>query len=184
MRFLFSFAGLMIGIFATASCSGDLTTNPAEGEASTSLATSGGSNRAQAGKPIRIDLDDPAFEAEQAAFLSSACGVPLFVDLDGFILIIQPSPNPRARRQLIEINVFHIEQTVSNAEGETVRLLDVGPDLYYLEDGVLHVAITGRSLTGSGVIGRVVINIETGEVVFQAGREVGDYVKGICETLG
>ncbi len=134
-------------------------------------------------KPSRvvIDLDDPAIEAEEAALVSEACGTEIDVDLSGrIIILVLDKPDTG----VVELNVFHIEATFTNPKtGATFSLLDVGPDVYFVRDGKLFVAITGRSLTGSGVIGRVVVDVETGEVVFEAGQPVGDYPEIVCEAL-
>ena len=44
-------------------------------------------------------------------------------------------------------------------------------------------AITGRSLTGSGVIGRTLVNLDTGEVVQESGRVVGSIVEQVCPII-
>ncbi len=69
----------------------------------------------------------------------------------------------------------------------TYRTHDVGPDIEYIRNGVHYIAAVGRSITGSGVIGRTVINLDTGEVDWN-GRLVGDEVLGdftvpICRAL-
>jgi len=139
---------------------------------------------AVAGKPSRdvIDLDDPVLEAEEAAFLTEACGTEIDVDFSGrIIVLVFDKP---ASAGVVELNVFHIDVTFTNPEtGATLSIHDVGPDVNFIRDGKLFVAITGRSITGSGVIGRVVIDLETGEAVFEAGRPVGNYVENVCEAL-
>ncbi len=72
--------------------------------------------------------------------------------------------------------------TYTNSAGETFVFHDVGPDHYYLENGDLIVAITGRS-TGSGVIGHVVVNLTTGEVQLIAGKGFGSVDALACEAL-
>jgi hypothetical protein len=47
----------------------------------------------------------------------------------------------------------------------------------------LVVAVTGRSITGTGVIGRTVINFDTGEIEFQAGNSQGDFFEILCTAL-
>jgi hypothetical protein len=82
----------------------------------------------------------------------------------------------------LELNVFHLVFTFTNAGGETFVFRDVGPDRLYVKDGNLFLAITGRS-SGSGVIGHVVINLTTGEVVLVAGKEFGSPEAVACEHL-
>jgi hypothetical protein len=47
----------------------------------------------------------------------------------------------------------------------------------------MMLAQIGRSLSGSGSIGRVVVNLDTGEVVATAGRRVGTLEEVICAPL-
>ena len=114
--------------------------------------------------------------------MTAACGTEIDVDLTGrIIVLVFDKP---VSEGVVELNVFHIDATFTNPEtGATLSLHDVGPDVYFVRDGKLFVAVTGRSTTGSGVIGRVVFDVETGEVVFEAGKPVGDYVETVCEAL-
>lgn len=139
---------------------------------------------ATAGKPSRevIDLDDPVLEAEEAASLTEACGTEIDADFSGrIIVLVFDKP---VSEGVVELNVFHIDVTFTNPEtGAALSIHDVGPDVSFVRDDQVFVAITGRSITGSGVIDRVVIDLETGEAVFEAGRPVGDYVETVCEAL-
>jgi hypothetical protein len=82
----------------------------------------------------------------------------------------------------VELDVFHLFITYTNSAGETFSFHDVGPDRFYIDDGDLIVAITGRA-TSSGVIGHVVFNISTGEVELIAGNEFGNVDDLACEAL-
>jgi hypothetical protein len=138
-----------------------------------------------AAQPTRevVSLDDPATEADLSAFLTAQCGTEIAVDLSGHVIILVfTDKNGDFVR---ELDVFEIQGTFTNPEtGETTTIVDAGPDIVTLKDDSLFVAITGRSLTGSGVIGRVVVNLETGEMVFVAGKRVGDFVANLCAELG
>lgn len=141
---------------------------------------------ASAAAPTRImvDLDDPAFEADVAGFLSDACGVEIEADASGHVIILLFSGHRGEVKP--EIDVFGTHITFTNVgTGVTYRLVDVGPDVYSVdpESGHLTVAITGRSLTGSGVIGRVVVDLETGEVLSSKGNPEGDWVENACAAL-
>lgn len=83
-----------------------------------------------------------------------------------------PSPTPEGNRNL-EHAVFHIDVTYTNAAGDTWVWKDRGPDRIFLLDGVPHIAITGRS-GFSGVIGQVVLDLVTFEIVKVAGNPVGE----------
>jgi hypothetical protein len=83
----------------------------------------------------------------------------------------------------LELNVFHLLFTFTNpATGQTFLFRDIGPDRVFERDGDLYIAITGRS-TASGVIGHVVFNLTTEEVVLVAGKSFGDVFVLACETL-
>lgn len=82
----------------------------------------------------------------------------------------------------VRLEVFHALITFSNAAGETYVFHDVGPNHYYVQNGILFIAISGHS--SGGVIGRVVLNLDTGETVeFSAGHEFGSPIALACEAL-
>ncbi len=138
-----------------------------------------------AAKPDRfiIDLDDAGAEAFYSELLSDACGADVAVDFEGSLTIHVFTDRHGAWKR--EINKYWIRDTFTNVEtGASVLLKDVGPDLYSLSrDGHLIIAITGRSLTGSGVIGRVVIDLDTGEVLHVAGKDAGSIADQVCPAI-
>ncbi len=91
-----------------------------------------------------------------------------------------PSPTPEGNRNL-EHTVFHSDLTFSNDAGDSWVFRDRGPDRIFLLDGVPHIAITGRS-GGSGVIGQVVLDLVTFEVVKVAGNPVGEGGPGAIDA--
>ncbi len=115
--------------------------------------------------------------------LSDVCtgGAEVNVVIDGWV---QGRFFQQANNKNVLLQVFHSTITFTNqATGETFVFRDVGPDHYSLDkDGNLVVAITGRS-TGSGVIGHVVINIDTDEVLLVAGKEFGNVFTLGCEAV-
>ncbi len=129
-----------------------------------------------------ISLADPALDAEEAAMLTEQCGVPVSASNAGHI-IIQVFPD--GRRSVFGIDHYNIRATYTNlATGATVRLRDIGPDRWYIRDGKAYLGVTGRSTTFSGVIGLVVFDLETEEIVKSAGNEVGIFWDTICDALG
>jgi hypothetical protein len=80
----------------------------------------------------------------------------------------------------VELDVFHLAFTFTNAAGEQFLWRDVGPDRYYVSDGTLFVAIVGRA---GGHIGRLVVNLATGETVFEAGQDLGLPRDQACAAL-
>ena len=144
----------------------------------------GAAPAALAAGPTRevFDLDDPALDVEEAAFWTDVCGFAVGVDNSGHITALV---FPDGRRSMVRIDSYHIRATYTNlATGTSVRLRDIGPDRWYVRNGTLYVGVTGRSTTGSGVIGLVVIDVATGDVVHQAGNEVGLFQDRLCAALG
>jgi hypothetical protein len=84
----------------------------------------------------------------------------------------------------VEVNIFHVVLTYTNSAGETWVTRDVGPDHVTIDqNGDLILAITGRAITGSGYIGHVVVNLDTGETLLIAGKEGGNLNAAACEAL-
>lgn len=132
-------------------------------------------------KPETSRVDLSVFSQDEAEFASEACGFPIDAVVRGHIIttIFSEGPNPH-----VAINRFNIRISYTNPEtGETFRLADAGPDI----EGDDTVAIIGRATTGSGVIGRVVFDLETGEILFETGHRdnAGDgaYITAVCEAL-
>lgn len=113
-------------------------------------------------------------------FNISDLGVPVDCDLDGapdlsldLVGWIQGRVYRGEGNRNIELTVFHIDGIYTNAGGEMWTWRERGPDrLYFVEDddGVpqLIIAVTGRS--GFNIIGHIVVNLITGEVLMEAGR--------------
>ena len=127
-----------------------------------------------------IDVSDPAREAGFEADLLAFCGFPIDVAATGHVIVHQFDGNPR----LVEINNYRMFETFS-ANGKTLSVRpDSGPDVVWVgQDGDLYIALTGRSITGSGVIGRTVFNLTTLELVSTNGHDLGDFIAWVCEGL-
>ena len=82
----------------------------------------------------------------------------------------------------VELDVFHIALRFTNGAGRTWTFHEVGPDRYYVRDGFLFIASSGR--ISGGLIGRVVTNLTTGETVFIAGKQFDGVESLACEALG
>lgn len=128
-----------------------------------------------------VHLDDPEEWAALSEEISAECGFDVVVDGFGWVQIMTFS-DQRGRTQHEELNVYH-SRIVASANGQTIEILDVGPDHFFVRDGVAYLALTGRSITGSGVIGHVVVNLDTGEVEFEAGNVQGDWIENLCTNL-
>ena len=117
----------------------------------------------------------------ESAFWTETCNFPVTAELSGHITFHNPK-----RGSVSELAVYHIGVTLTS-ETATYRIHDVGPDIHYTRHGVDFLAAAGRSITGSGVIGRAELNLETGATEWH-GRLVGDVVFGdftapICRAL-
>ena len=129
----------------------------------------------------RIDLNDPALDAEESAFASELCGFPVIANYAGHILV---KTLDRAGPGTVALTVYGMRIDYRNpANGAVYKARDIGPDRVYVKDGVLFVAVTGRSEGGTGVVGVVKINLETGEVVHQSGNEIGFLYDHLCDDL-
>lgn len=136
---------------------------------------------ASAARPevFKFSFDNPDIEADEAAFVSGICGFPVEVDMEGKVVIHLFDGG-----RMVEIDNYSVRGLYTNpANGKTWKLVDSGPDRVYVRNGELFLGITGRSITGSGVIGLVVIDLATGEAVFIAGNDRGFYVDTICAAL-
>jgi hypothetical protein len=81
----------------------------------------------------------------------------------------------------LELDVFHLAFTFTNSAGDEFVWHEVGPDRYYISEGNLFVAIVGR--VGGQNIGRLVVNLATGELEFEAGKDVGFPAAQACAVL-
>lgn len=128
-----------------------------------------------------VNLDDPEEWTALSEEISAECGFEVVVDGSGWVQIMTFS-DQRGRTQHTELNVYH-SRIVASANGQTIEILDIGPDHFFVRDGVAYLALTGRSITGSGVIGHVVVNLDTDEVEFEAGNVQGDWIDNLCTNL-
>lgn len=124
------------------------------------------SNSLAAG-PVRtvFDLNDPSADADESAFATAFCGFEVQADISGRVtMLAYPGGDSRS---VVQLNVYAIRVVYTNpANGNVVRLEDTGPDRFYVKDGRAYIAITGRSFN----IGVVVIDLESSEIVHQAGQ--------------
>jgi hypothetical protein len=132
------------------------------------LTVLGFTGAAEAGKPETFKIDLSEFSDIESEFASEACGFPIQATVRGQVVITIFSDGPSP---IVELDRFSSRVRYTNpATGETYSLVDAGPDIY--RDGT--VAITGRSVTGSGVIGRVVFDLQTEEILFEAGNRLNE----------
>jgi hypothetical protein len=129
-----------------------------------------------------VDLNDPETDVAESDYVSGLCGFEIDAEVAGHIIFTLFED--ASQRHVVELDHFGIRTTYTNpATGAVVRVRDIGPDRYYISDGVLHVAITGRSEGGTGIVGVVKINLETGEVEHVAGNDIGVFFDRLCGQL-
>jgi len=137
---------------------------------------------ALAGKPTIeiVDVSDPAREAAFEADLLIFCGFAVDVEAVGQVVVHEFDGNNR----LVEINNYRMFETFS-ANGITLTVRpDSGPDVIWVgNDGHLYIALVGRSVTGSGVVGRTVFDITALELVSSNGHDLGDFIAWVCDGL-
>jgi hypothetical protein len=87
------------------------------------------------------------------------------------------------RNPNVELDVFHFLWTFTNSGGETFTFHDVGPNRVHFDPktGELFLELTGR--VAGAIIGHLTINLNTGEVEFAAGQDVGGLEALACEAL-
>lgn len=139
---------------------------------------------ASAAPPTRtVDPVGAQEEADLDRLLTRACGVSVEVEGSGRVTTTEFTDRNDV---LVKVQaVYATRFVVTNAEtGASYTLLDVGPDRLLFENGQpVELQQIGRSLTGSGVIGRTVIDL-TGQGPPQStGRVFGDYVAITCEAI-
>jgi hypothetical protein len=136
-------------------------------------------------KPTRqvIDIGTPEDEAAVGDFYSELCGFTINADLVSTVTVhVFTDRHGEFKR---EIDKYLSWDTLINpATGESVTLRDIGPDIFWINrDGEVVLAQIGRSLTGSGYIGRVATNLDTGEQLRVAGKSVGSLEDQVCDPL-
>lgn len=138
---------------------------------------------AMAAGPTReiLDLDDPAWDADETAWITDVCGFAVDASVAGtWTFVVYPSD----ARHVVEIDHYVTRISYTNvATGTIVRLRDIGPDRFSVRDGRLYVAVTGRAVTSWGHIGQIVLDIESGEIVFEAGADTGFFYDDLCARL-
>jgi hypothetical protein len=91
---------------------------------------------------------------------------------------------PQPKNRNVELDNFHVVLTYRNSAGQTYTFVEAGPAHVWFDFDTqqFFVALIGRS-AGSGLLGRLVVNLDTGEVVFFAGNPVGPSDDTACEAL-
>jgi hypothetical protein len=135
---------------------------------------------ALAAKPTIVSFEDN--DAADSAFFSELCGFGVTAETSGHVVIHNPTSGAAT-----EIFNWNINILLSSESG-SYHLVDAGPDMTLTKAGTPYFTVTGRSLTFSTVIGRVEVNLDTGDVTYHGnlvGEEVfdPDWIAPICAAL-
>ena len=120
--------------------------------------------------------DDDVADGE---YFSDLCGFEIWSESSGHVIF-----HNEKRGANNFIANWQINNVLHSANG-SYHLVDAGPDMLHRQAGSEHFTITGRSLTGSTLIGRLVVDIATGEVTIHGnlvGSEPFD-IAWICDEL-
>jgi hypothetical protein len=108
-------------------------------------------------------------------------GEELILHVEGWIqLRFFPEPN----NPHVELDNFHVVHTWSNSAGDTFVDQEILAEHYYFDrtTGDLILAFTGK-LSFLGIVGRLVIDLDTDEVLFVTGPGFPDHLARACAAL-
>ena len=132
---------------------------------------------ALAARPTMISFaDDDVADGE---FFSDVCGFEIWADSAGHVIFHNAKRG--ANNFISNWNIL----IRLHSENGSYFLVDSGPDMEHRRGDATYFTISGRSLTGSTVIGRVEINLDTEEVTIH-GQQMGDELfdlTWICDEL-
>jgi hypothetical protein len=120
--------------------------------------------------------DDDVADGE---FYSGVCGFEITAESSGHVVFHNDK-----RGANTSISNWNIIVRLHSEEG-SYFLVDSGPDMFHRRAGTESFTVSGRSLTGSTVIGRVEVDLDTGEVTIH-GNQVGSQIfdlSWICDEL-
>ena len=164
----------LLGLISVLGCSDQTSlTAPASPGGTTTLSTQAPASGNGRKEVIPINVDVPA---------AASCpnGAELNLNVQGWIqLRFYSGDNNR-----VELDNFHVVHTWSNSAGETFVDREILAEHYYIdkETGHLILAFTGK-LSFLGIIGKLVIDIDTDEVLFVTGPGFPDHLAQACAAL-
>lgn len=101
--------------------------------------------------------DDDVADGE---FFSDLCGFEITSESSGHVIFHNAKRGANDFISNWQINYWLHSATAS------YHLVDAGPDMTHRQAGADTFTVTGRSLTGSTVIGRLIIDLDSGEVTY------------------
>ena len=131
-------------------------------------------------RPTITSFEDD--DAADSAFFSALCGFEITAESSGHVVFHNEKLGAATEIANWNINIW------LSSENGSYHLVDAGPDMQLTRAGTTYFAVTGRSVTLSTVVGRVEVNLDTGDVTYHGnlgGGEVFDpeWFSPICDTL-
>jgi hypothetical protein len=168
MRTQIRVVSVLTGFFAVFGCGNEPLANSAKETAVQANAPADGNGRKQVNV---LNFDAGPFTCPS--------GEELILHVEGWSQIRTFSNSNR-----VELEVFHVVHTWRNSAGATFVDLEIGPDHYYIDKNTGHLilASTGK-LSFAGVMGQIVTDLTTGEVIFVTGPGFPDHLELACEAL-
>jgi hypothetical protein len=164
----------LLGLVSVLGCS-DQTgpTTPPSAAGTTTLSTQGPATGNGKKEVFTIDEDVPA---------AATCpnGAELNLNVQGWIqLRFYSGDNNR-----VELDNFHVVHTWSNSGGETFVDREILAEHYYIDKdtGRVILVFTGK-LSFLGIIGKLVVDDATGDVLFVTGPALPDHIALACAAL-
>jgi hypothetical protein len=161
---------LLAGLTAAVACGNDpLSSGPQETAARVTAPADGNGNKEVT--TLNFDVPTP---------FTCPNGEELNLHVEGWFQVRVFSANSSR----VELDVFHVAHTWSNSAGQTFVDREIGPDRYYIDrtTGHLMLASTGR-LSFAGIMGQIVTDLTTGEVLFVTGPGFPDHLTSACAAL-
>jgi hypothetical protein len=142
-------------------------------------------------EPVRrvISLDSEWLEDYWSYFLMRYCYLSIDVDAEGTLIVHEFTD--RAGEFKRAVSNVRMSMTFTNPlTGGSVLLKEAGANIMWIDpegdftpDGDFMIAYTGRNLTDTGVIGRTVMNMNTGDAVSIAGNGTFSILDQVCPLL-
>jgi hypothetical protein len=129
---------------------------------------------ALASRPEMVNFADD--DVADGDLFTELCGFEITADSEGHVVFHNAKQGANDA-----ISNWNIRIRLESDSG-AYYLVDAGPDMFHRRAGTEYLTVTGRSLTGSFAIGRVEVNLDTGETTLH-GQEVGTDLNWICGEL-
>lgn len=159
---------VLAGLIAVSACENEPLSNSAEQSAVQAQAPADGNSTKQV---IELNFDTDPFTCPG--------GEELILHVGGWIQVL-----PLSNEKQMGLEVFHVIHTWRNSAGDTFVDLEIGPGRYYVDKNTGHLILAeSGKFSFAGVMGRIVTDLTTGEVIFVTGPRFPDHLELACEAL-